>query len=367
MMDILANSLIRLDSCKLIIPSQVESKIAQACQQVYDREWSGVLFFTYEGTFETELTIKCKDILLMDVGSAAFTEYTMSPEVISYMVDNDLLDCKTGHTHSHAGMAVFYSTTDMNTLREEGKDTNNFVSVVVNNKGDRIAAITRKVERCIEGTETSKYKLFDTETTDTKECNRTFEDIELYSIDVVVESKDEQLSSRIKDLSKKCLPSTNGVVLNSTKSITNTPSKVIEEPKLPSLFPEENVHNITVEEIKPLVAQIVTGSITIPYNDNSNLTKMIASMNTLYEKRFGNSEKGLAQFRDWASLYVDFILSCAADKAKYTFTDSMDKAEYMSDLAQKIIEYLSEYENSHNNSYLEIYIDELSQFILYYE
>ena len=36
----------------------------------------------------------------MDIGTAAYTEFDMSPDVISYMADNpELLDCQMGLIH----------------------------------------------------------------------------------------------------------------------------------------------------------------------------------------------------------------------------------------------------------------------------
>ena len=37
----------------------------------------------------------------MDIGSAATTEFEVTADVASYMLDNDLLDCKQALIHSH--------------------------------------------------------------------------------------------------------------------------------------------------------------------------------------------------------------------------------------------------------------------------
>ena len=88
-------------SYKIIIPADVERTIRFLCERVWDTEWSGVLFYTVTGTFENnDLEVRCKDILPMDVGSATYTEFDMSPDVISYMAQNpELLDCKMGLIH----------------------------------------------------------------------------------------------------------------------------------------------------------------------------------------------------------------------------------------------------------------------------
>lgn len=86
---------------KIIIPSKVERLIRFLCERVWDTEWSGVLFYTPSGTFEDgTLEIRCEDILPMDVGTTTYTEFNMSPDVISYMAQKpELLDCKTGLIH----------------------------------------------------------------------------------------------------------------------------------------------------------------------------------------------------------------------------------------------------------------------------
>lgn len=92
---------------KLIIPEFVESKIRFLCQKIYDVEWSGTLFYKPEGKFEDgTLVIRCVDIYVMDIGTATYTEFDMSPDVISYMTDNpELLDCQMGLIHSHNNMS----------------------------------------------------------------------------------------------------------------------------------------------------------------------------------------------------------------------------------------------------------------------
>ena len=94
-------------SYKIIIPESVEQKIRYLCQQVWNTEWSGTLFYKHEGSFEDgSLVIRCEDVFVMDIGTAAYTEFDMSPDVIRYMTDNmELLDCQMGLIHSHNNMS----------------------------------------------------------------------------------------------------------------------------------------------------------------------------------------------------------------------------------------------------------------------
>ena len=92
---------------KMVIPAEVERQIRFLCERVWSTEWSGVLFYTYEGNLEDgSLKIICKDIYPMDIGSTTYTEFSMSPDVIGYMASNtELLDCKMGLIHSHNNMS----------------------------------------------------------------------------------------------------------------------------------------------------------------------------------------------------------------------------------------------------------------------
>jgi len=155
---------------KLIIPDEVEKMIRNYCALSPSKEWSGILFYQYEGDFDNGLTLTCKDILLLDQGGAVATEFDASnPEIARYMFTHKLMNCCIGLIHSHQNFSTFFSGTDTGTLLQEGKDCNNFLSLIVNNAGVYTAAITRKlVNECtiIENTTTkSSYSLFNTGTT----------------------------------------------------------------------------------------------------------------------------------------------------------------------------------------------------------
>ena len=92
----------------LIIPEFVESKIRHLCNVVPNVEWSGTLFYTTEGSFEDNLKVICKDIFVMDVGNATFTEFSDSPDIVTYRIEHpELLQegIYEGLIHSHNNMA----------------------------------------------------------------------------------------------------------------------------------------------------------------------------------------------------------------------------------------------------------------------
>ena len=91
----------------LIIPMEVEMKIRTICKNIWDNEWSGILFYTYTGSIEdNDLKITCTDIFVLDIGSATFTSFSMSPEIVDYIAENpSLVDCQMGLIHSHNNMS----------------------------------------------------------------------------------------------------------------------------------------------------------------------------------------------------------------------------------------------------------------------
>lgn len=133
-------------SHKLILTKELVEKIEYVCAELPTLEWSGTLFYKVEGSFEDKnLVLTAVDMLVQDIGSAAATEFTPSPDIAWYMAQHDLLDCQMGLIHSHNKMHTFFSGTDINTLSQEGADRNHFLSLIVNNAGSYTAKITRKI------------------------------------------------------------------------------------------------------------------------------------------------------------------------------------------------------------------------------
>ena len=88
-------------------------------------------------------------------------------------------------------MSAFFSSTDIKTLRVEGNDRNNFVSLIVNNEGSYRAAITRKItKRTVQ--ETITYNMFgEGEKTSQNNYENYNETIEYYYLNIVKENDNE--------------------------------------------------------------------------------------------------------------------------------------------------------------------------------
>lgn len=201
---------------KLTVTKSLEDKIRYLCAMFNDREYSGALFYKVEGSFnDNSLNVVCVDFCLCDIGTSTYTEFETKPEVISYMCDNDLLDCYIGLLHSHNRMSTFMSGTDTDTLKSEGMTMPHFVSLIVNNKGEYTAAITSRITRWFRGTVDESVDAFGGGTeSSTAPVEKSFSDvcIRYNYLDITVErdpwfndisDKIDSINQEKEDLNKK--------------------------------------------------------------------------------------------------------------------------------------------------------------------
>lgn len=379
---------------KLIIPAEVERKIRFACQKVWNTEWSGTLFFTYEGSFENnDLIIRCVDIYIMDIGTQAYTEFDMNPDVIAYMCENpELLDCQMGLIHSHNNMSTFFSGTDIATLKEEGRDRNNFVSLIVNNAGTYTAAITRRV-KSKQVKESVSYEFFgDGKRHDTKKYVSNADEIEWFYLKIENENETfsfPDMAARLEEIKqakaeraekakKAQTPAYQGghkpVIANSygTKAGPARLEEIKPKAVQPTLF--DDMDDLPFEEeydmpygqvsfdkvtLKFLVLQLITGSIIISNDSKIDITKWAKSMPALYEKRFGKGEEGMKNFKMWADTYVEYLTWYVTDEKLEEL--GFDETEICAICAHDMIEELTKLPE---NDYIKGYIDALQKYLI---
>ena len=364
---------------KIVIPENVEKKIRYICNKVWSKEWSGTLFFTHSGSFENDdLVITCKDIYVMDIGTQTYTEFDMSPDVISYMTENpELLDCQMGLIHSHNNMSTFFSGTDTATLREEGADRNNFVSLIVNNAGSYTAAITRKI-LTEEVSASISYEFFGEGTKTTKEEYSSKEKIEWFYLKV----EKEEVDTEFKELDKKlqeirdsktkravpyAMPASCTTYSTYSKDIQGLPfkdkSKEEEVQKKidfegTDLLPYGEVH-INEDTLKSVIMQLITGSIFVNKDSKIDPVKWVNNLPNLCERRFGKGNIGKGLFSSWADSYVEFLIWGVIDESLEN--RGFNEAEICAICAYDLIEAL---EKLPNNEYINIYIDSLQNYII---
>lgn len=384
---------------KIIIPTEVERKIRFVCQKVWDTEWSGTLFFTHEGSFENnDLVIRCVDIYIMDIGTKTYTEFDMNPDVIAYMCENpELLDCQVGLIHSHNNMSTFFSKTDTATLEEEGRDRNNFVSLIVNNAGTYTAAITRKVKKYSRIKNMLVYEFFgDGEIQDTKEYTEDgVEEIEWFYLKIEKEGENysfPDMAARLEEIkqakaerAEKAEKAQTPVYQGGYKSIiansygtkagpANLVKKEANKPKVvqPTLFddiddlPFEEEYDIPYGQVsfdkvtlKSLVLQLITGSIIISNDSKIDITKWAKSMPALYEKRFGKGKVGMDNFKIWAEAYTEYLTWYTTDEKLEEH--GFDETEICAICAHDMIEELTKLPE---NDYIKGYIDALQKYLV---
>lgn len=365
---------------KLIITPELEEKIRFLCARFPNNEYSGVLFYDYTGRFEdNSLVLTAKDFCLMDYGSATYTEFDKSAEICNYMIEHDLLECQQGLCHSHDQMATFFSGTDTNTLLEEGSDMNNFLSLIVNNAGQYTAAITRKVKHIPHVTEVLEYEFFGEETINIG--NDEYDAIESYEIEYFFLNIEKptvnigytDLFNRIEEISK-----------DKTKiaNISREPrANLIVEPTLKAtpLYKETNIPfsktNIAVQagvdtdepidynkykfnetDLNNIVKQLLIGS---PIFTPKDLNEWVQKMPTVFSKRFGEGQKGLANYRAFIGYFVEFLVTEA-------FDDNLAEEGYLEDSQMAICAYgvLQKLHTFKTNSFIEVIEDEVERFII---
>lgn len=283
-------------------------------------------------------------------------------------------------------MATFFSGTDLETLRVEGNDRNNFVSLIVNNAGTYTAAITRKVKsRSIK--EELSYEFFGSgEVQSTEEYVDESVKIEYFNLKIEKEGEVLEfinIKDRLEEIKKQKEEESKKVKIPSYSSSYGVPSynfgpfnkeNKIEipksTPKQQSLFeskdlPEDNIQIPYGKDIfdKSIIDQIVTQLITcnalVIDTTKIDLNRWVASMPNLYEKRFGKGKEGIANFKSWAGSFIEYIIwnTPSEDLEKEGLVDM----EISAILANDIIAALGKFPK---NKYLNIYIETLSDYVI---
>lgn len=318
---------------KIVISSDLETKIRTFCALSPDREWSGVLFYLYKGSFKEGITIYANDLYLMDQGNGVHTEFDLdAPEITRYMVMEGLINHCMGLIHSHNRMKAFFSGEDADTLVTHGQNMHNFVSLVVNNEGNYVARLTRQVnfkgleEKIVSGTFLSPVFNTDDMEKDTyshKESSRINQMfIEYVDLDIVKHQANitaiHNTIERFGEVNSKC--SYQKPVELKGYPIVPIPKFDKEEGKQGSLFDnldDEETEDIEIPKdiIKELekipwkalgydnwITQLLYGS---PFANYTGFDKnSIAFLNRVYKKRFKND----MDFAMWFEAWVDYLI-----------------------------------------------------------
>jgi len=127
----------------------VLDKIQFLCSKIKRQEWSGILLYTVQGSMKAKkgVTLICQDIILMDKGSAGYTEFDWDEIFVNYKMDNPhAMGWSAGQIHSHNTMSVFFSPTDMSELNDNCPNHNIYLSLIVNNYMEMEAKVAYTAE-----------------------------------------------------------------------------------------------------------------------------------------------------------------------------------------------------------------------------
>ena len=277
---------------------------------------------------------------------------------------------------------TFFSGTDTATLKEEGIDRNNFVSLIVNNEGTYTAAITRKITSK-QVTESVSYEFFgEGERHQSSNYTEKEEEIEWFYLKIEKENDDfvfPEMDARLEEIRKQKTINkpaiTNPITIINPNSISKAVKKVNDGYVQKSFFDKEEDKKVVVKEsdynlpygqvsvkpeiIKALVKQLITCSIIIPNESKVDINKWAENMTKIYERRFGKEEEGFEKFREWADVYTEFLTWNIEDKELEE--QGFQQADIQSICAYDLTIALSELPT---NKFIEAYIDELEKYLI---
>lgn len=145
----------------VLISRDLQAQIRYLCENVWDKEWSGILFYSTENELGDEnFRITAEGLFLMDIGTSGYTEYdTDDPKYIEFLMKNPTFRrLKKGHIHSHNTMSVFFSGTDTSEIRDNSAFHNFYLSLIVNNKNEMCAKIAFRAESTLKKITTIVFK-----------------------------------------------------------------------------------------------------------------------------------------------------------------------------------------------------------------
>lgn len=289
-------------------------------------------------------------------------------------------------------MSTFFSGTDTATLKEEGRDRNNFVSLIVNNAGSYTAAITRRI-KSKQVMESVSYEFFgDGEKQDTKEYVSDADEIEWFYLKIEKEGENysfPDMAARLEEIKKvkaeKAKKAQTPVYSSGYKPViansydtkagpANLVKKEADKSKVVQSTLFDNANDLPFEEeyeipygqvtfdkvtLKSLVLQLITGSIIISNDSKIDITKWAKSMPALYEKRFGKGKEGMKNFKIWADTYAEYLTWYVTDEKLEEL--GFDETEICAICAHDMIEELTKLPE---NDYIKGYIDALQKYLI---
>lgn len=272
-------------------------------------------------------------------------------------------------------MSTFFSSTDTATLKEEGRDRNNFVSLIVNNAGTYTAAITRRLKsKAVK--ESLTYEFFGEGLREEEwEYETTADIIEWFYLKIEKEKEDYSfvdMAARLEELKKakaekpkatsySTTPFSSYNVYNKEISIKSpeTTTNNVSTTSDDILILDYETNQVNKDIIKSLVLQIITGSILMSKESKIDINKWVTSMPSMYEKRFGKGHDGFSLFQAWADVYTEYITWYIIDSDLEE--KGLDQTEIQALYSFYLVKELKKFPH---NIYLKEYINALEKYII---
>lgn len=288
------------------ISSELEKKISFLCKNIRKVEWSGILFYNliYPSDDNTikSLEIHCVDVLLMNIGTSCSTIFSTTPDVINYLTMNNMVGCRCGLIHSHNMMEAYFSSVDIDTIKKEVMETGEFVSLVVNNYGDYVAALGELSTVSIEGKVTKNF----TEKVD---------EVSIFGLNVCKEEDpviSKEFKERIEELTNMAKVVDMAREHNSKTTLLSEPGDRFWETTIPDIEPQSSTlpsPPVNEPRIERLIWNLLSGNMLYNYISTTDKEEVLTNMESNFDNRFGKNPEGYEDFKTWASYTIECCLS----------------------------------------------------------
>jgi hypothetical protein len=133
----------------IVLSNKVWHKIQYLCTNINKVEWSGCIVYKIEGRLDKveSIFVEVLDLIPLDKGTTGFTSYHFDERVLKFILNNDYLEYKIGHIHSHHDMKTFFSGTDLDEVNENSEHIKPYLSIIVNNAYDFSAKLAFRMKR----------------------------------------------------------------------------------------------------------------------------------------------------------------------------------------------------------------------------
>lgn len=119
---------------KMILSKDLMAQVNYLHRAYPGKEWSGILFYSSEGkiTSPGDMVVKADRLMLKDLGTAAYTEYSFDEDIIDFYDEfPHTEEMKIGHIHTHHSMDNYFSATDKSELNDNSRRHNYYISLIV--------------------------------------------------------------------------------------------------------------------------------------------------------------------------------------------------------------------------------------------